>query len=141
MKFSTRGRYALRVMVDLAENNTGEYIRLKDISKRQGITIKYLEQIMPLLTKAGYVSSLRGNAGGYRLSRPAEQYTVGDILRTAEGSLSPISCLEDTPNSCPRCHECTTLPFWEGLQKTINTFADSYTLADLIPAPYYAEGI
>ncbi len=141
MKFSTRGRYALRIMVDLAMNDNGEYIRLKDISKRQDITVKYLEQIMPLLTRAGYVTSLRGNAGGYKLSRKPEEYTAGEILRTAEGSLAPITCLDDHPNVCPRCYECVTLPFWQGMEKVISEYADSFTLADLVPVPFYADGI
>ena len=109
MKISTKGRYALRIMADLAIHDNGKYIRLKEISERQAITLKYLEQIMSLLTKAGYVKSYRGNSGGYMLARKPEEYTVGEILRTTEGSLSPIACLEDTPNRCPRNEECTTL--------------------------------
>lgn len=132
MKISTKGRYALRIMVDLAVHENGEYIRLKDIGKRQGITLKYLEQIMPLLTKAGYVRSFRGNNGGYMLSQKPEKYTVGDILRTTEGSLAPIPCLEDKENQCARNSSCATLPFWEGLWKVINDYVDSVTLADLV---------
>lgn len=131
MRVSTKGRYALRIMVDLAEHNTGEYIRLKDISERQGITLKYLEQIMPMLTRAGYVKSYRGNNGGYMLARKPEAYTAGDILRVTEGSLAPISCIEDTPNLCERCEECTTLPFWEGMWKVILDYANSVKLTDL----------
>ena len=141
MKVSTKGRYALRIMVDLAQNDNGEFIRLKDISDRQNITIKYLEQIMPLLTRAGYVKSYRGNNGGYRLARRPEEYTVGDILRTTEGSLAPLACLEDDPNQCPRCNECTTLPFWAGMWKVINDYVDHVTLEDLVERDYYAEGI
>lgn len=141
MKISTKGRYALRIMIDLALNDNGDYIRLKDISERQEITLKYLEQIMPLLTKAGYVRSYRGNNGGYRLARRPEEYTVGDILRTTEGSLAPIPCLEDQPNRCGRSAECATLPFWEGLWKVINEYADSVTLDSLVPRDYFAEGI
>lgn len=132
MKVSTKGRYALRIMVDLAEHNSGEYIRLKDISERQGITLKYMEQIMPLLTKAGYVRSYRGNNGGYMLAKRPEEYTAGEIIRTVEGSLAPIQCLEDTPNRCKRQDACTTLAFWEGLYKVINEYVDSVTLEDLI---------
>ena len=132
MKISTKGRYALRIMIDLARHDEGSYIRLKDIAERQNITLKYMEQIMPLLTKAGYVRSYRGNNGGYMLARKPEEYTVGDILRTTEGSMAPIACIEDRPNRCPRCEECTTLPFWEGLWKVINEYTDRYTLADLI---------
>lgn len=132
MKISTKGRYALRIMIDLARHDEGSYIRLKDIAERQNITLKYMEQIMPLLTKAGYVRSYRGNNGGYMLARKPEEYTVGDILRTTEGSMAPIVCIEDQPNRCPRCEECTTLPFWEGLWKVINEYTDRYTLADLM---------
>ena len=132
MKVSTKGRYALRIMIDLAMNDNGEYIRLKEIAERQSITLKYMEQIMPLLTKAGYVRSYRGNNGGYMLARSPEEYTVGDILRTTEGSLAPISCIEETPNRCPRKDYCTTLSFWEGMAKVINEYVDGITLADLI---------
>lgn len=132
MKVSTKGRYALRIMIDLALNDNGEYIRLKDISERQDITLKYLEQIMPLLTRAGYVKSYRGNNGGYMLARSPKEYTIGSILRTAEGSLAPIACIEDSPNRCSRCEGCLTLPFWEGLWKVINDYTDSVTLQDLI---------
>ncbi len=131
MKFSTKGRYALRIMVDLALHENGDFIRLKEIAERQGITLKYMEQIMPLLTKAGYVRSYRGNNGGYRLARKPEEYTIGEILRVAEGSLAPIPCLEDQPNRCDRSKECITLPFWEGMWKVISEYADGVTLADL----------
>lgn len=132
MKISTKGRYALRIMIDLAEHNSGAYIRLKDISERQGITLKYMEQIMPMLTKAGYVKSYRGNNGGYLLAKRPEEYVVGDILRTTEGSLVPIPCLADEQNQCERHELCTTLAFWNGLNKVINEYIDSYTLADLL---------
>lgn len=132
MRVSTKGRYALRIMVDLAENNTGEYIRLKDISKRQRITLKYMEQIMPMLTRAGYVRSYRGNNGGYMLAKRPQDYTAGDILRVTEGSLAPIPCIEDVPNQCDRRDECSTVSFWEGMWKAITDYADSVTLADLM---------
>lgn len=132
MRISTKGRYALRIMADLAEHNSGAYIRLKDISERQGITLKYMEQIMPMLTKAGYVKSYRGNNGGYVLAKSAEEYIVGDILRTTEGSLVPIPCLDDARNRCERHEQCTTLAFWSGLNKVINDYIDKFTLADLI---------
>ena len=103
MQISTKGRYALRIMIDLAENANGEYIRLKDISARQGITLKYMEQIMPMLTKAGYVRSYRGNNGGYMLAKKPEEYTAGEILRAAEGSLAPVGCIVDEPNACADC--------------------------------------
>ncbi len=132
MKISTKGRYALRIMIDLAEHNSGEYIRLKDISERQGITLKYMEQIMPLLTKAGYVRSYRGNNGGYMLAKKPSAYTAGEILRTTEGSLAPIPCLEDQPNRCQRQEECSTLLFWEGLKKVIDEYVDGITLEDML---------
>lgn len=132
MKVSTKGRYALRIMIDLAEHENGEYIRLKDISARQGITLKYMEQIMPLLTKAGYVRSYRGNNGGYMLAKAAGEYTAGDIIRTTEGSLAPVACLDDQPNRCDRKEQCATLTFWKGLWDVINEYVDSVTLEDLI---------
>lgn len=135
MRVSTKGRYALRIMADLAMNNNGEYIRLKDISERQSITLKYMEQIMPALTKAGFVKSYRGNNGGYMLARKPEEYTAGEILRSAEGSLAPLACIEDTPNQCPRKDQCVTLSFWEGMWDVINKYVDSVTLADLIAKP------
>lgn len=132
MRISTKGRYALRIMADLAMHNDGEYVRLKDISERQAITLKYLEQIMPALTRAGLVKSLRGNHGGYMLAKKPEEYTAGEILRVAEGSLSPLACIEDTPNRCPRKDACVTLSFWEGMWELINNYVDSVTLKDLI---------
>jgi Rrf2 family protein len=132
MKISTKGRYALRIMLDLAENCEGNCIPLKDISERQGITIKYMEQIMPLLTRTGFVKSFRGNNGGYRLTSAPENYTIGEILRATEGSLSPIACVEDTPNQCKRFEVCKTVAFWEGLRDVINEYVDGMTLADLL---------
>ncbi len=132
MKVSTKGRYALRVMLDLAMHNSGTYTPLKDISERQDITVKYMEQIISLLSKAGYLKSLRGNGGGYKLAKAPEEYTVGEILRTTEGNLAPIACLEDNPNRCQRNNTCLTLPFWTGLNKVINEYVDSLTLADLL---------
>jgi len=131
MKISAKGRYALRMMVDLATNNTGEWISLKDISGRQGISVKYLEQIVTSLTRAGLLRSSRGPMGGYMLAKPAAQYTVGSILRVVEGDLAPVACLEDEVNQCPEKATCPTLPFWEGLNKVINDYLDSKTLQDL----------
>lgn len=132
MKVSTKGRYALRVMLDLAVNNTGEYIPLKDISVRQNISIKYMEQIISLLKKEGFLKSTRGNGGGYRLAKQPQEYTVGDILRAAEGSLAPIACLEDDENQCERSSICPTLNFWMGLDRVVNEYVDSVTLQDLL---------
>ena len=132
MKISTRGRYALRLMVDLAMNNTDEYVTLKSIAARQEISDKYLEQIITALCRAGFVKSTRGVQGGYKLSRPADEYTVGMILRLIEGSLVPVACMEDDPNQCPRCSKCVTLDVWRQLDDAINNVVDNITLADLI---------
>lgn len=132
MKISTKGRYSLRLMLDLAENNKGQYIPLKEISERQGITIKYLEQIVSLLSRAGLISSVRGSSGGYKLSRLPSEYSVGEILRVSEGSLAPVACLDVSPNSCSRYNECKTIHFWEKLDSTINNFVDNVTLEDLL---------
>lgn len=132
MKVSTKGRYALRTMLDLALYDEGRLIPLREISKRQGITIKYLEQVMNLLSKAGYVRSVRGAGGGYRLAKQPSEYTIGDILRVAEGSLAPVSCLEDVINQCPRNMGCMTLKFWEGLAEAIDNYVDGITLEDLM---------
>jgi Rrf2 family protein len=131
MMISTKGRYALRVMIDLAEHNVGEYIPLKDIADRQMISEKYLESIISVLAKAGFLAGLRGKGGGYRLTRPPEAYTVGSILKLTEGSLAPVSCLEQKPNACSRAEECRTLPLWEKLDALIDNFLESYTIADL----------
>lgn len=132
MKISTKGRYALRVMLDLAMHDNGNFIPLKDIAKRQELTVKYLEQIISSLNKAGYLQSLRGNSGGYRLIKKPEQYIVGDILRISEGDLAPIACLKEEKPVCPRSDECITLPFWQGLDKVINEYVDGITLQDII---------
>lgn len=132
MKISTKGRYALRLMLDLALNNTGEYITVKSIAKRQELSEKYLEQIIPALSRAGYLKSIRGAQGGYRLSKDPKEYTVGMILRVIEGSLAPVACLEDNPNQCHRCGECATLEVWEALNDAINNVVDNITLEDLV---------
>ncbi|WP_312493441.1 RrF2 family transcriptional regulator [Anaerosporobacter sp.] len=132
MKISTKGRYALRLMLDLALNNTGEPVRIKDIASRQEISDKYLEQIISVLIKAGYVRSLRGPQGGYKLARDPKEYTVGMILRLTEGSLAPVACLEDEENLCARQDECATLILWEKLYDAIKEVVDGYTLADLV---------
>lgn len=132
MKISTRGRYALRMMLDLAVNNNGEPVRLKDISKRQGISDKYLEQIISILNKAGFVRSIRGPQGGYMLNREPKEYTVGMILRLTEGSLAPVACLDYEPNDCERRNECVTLILWEKLNDAIKSVVDNITLQDLV---------
>lgn len=130
MKISTRGRYALRMMLDLALNNE-EYVTIKSIAKRQDISNKYLEQIITVLSRARFVKSIRGPQGGYMLSRPAKEYTVGMILRLIEGSLVPVACMEDDPNQCQRCNHCATLFVWEQISEAINNVVDNITLEDL----------
>ena len=132
MKVSTRGRYALRLMIDLAEHGPGEVVPLKDISKRQDISTKYLEHIVTLLCKAGFLKSIRGSQGGYMLTKEPNKYTVGAILRVTEGSLSPVTCIEERPNQCERSNNCPTVDFWKGLNKVINDYADKITLTDLV---------
>ena len=130
MKISTKGRYALRVMIDLAVNDKGAYVSLKDISNRQEVSLKYLEQIMAMLNKGGYVKSIRGNNGGYRLAKLPEEYKVGDILRKTEGDLAPIACVNG--EECSKRENCKTFKFWQGLDNVINEYVDSKTLVDLI---------
>lgn len=132
MKISTKGRYALRMMIDLATHGGKEFVALKDIANRQDISKKYLEQIVPLLSKAELLKTNRGYQGGYALSKSPEKYTVGEILRVTEGSLSPVTCLQYEENNCPRKADCITLPVWEGLYKTIMEYLDGITLRDII---------
>lgn len=131
MKVSTKGRYALRTMIDLTVNENGSPIPLKDIATRQNISLKYMEQIISLLIKAKLVKSVRGNNGGYLLAKPSMQYTAGDILRAAEGNMSPIACIEENHSKCQRADYCSVLPFWLGLNKVINGYLDSVTLSEL----------
>lgn len=132
MKISTKGRYALRLMLDLAINNTGEYIKIKSIAERQEISEKYLEQIVSSLSRAGYLKSVRGSQGGYKLSKSPEEYTVGMILRLTEGSLAPVACLEDDENHCSRSDDCITIEVWKRLDDAIKGVVDHITLADLV---------
>ncbi len=133
MKVSTKGRYALRLMVDLGVNGgEDKYVSLKDISKRQNISIKYLEQIVTPLHRAGLVRSVRGAQGGYRLSRTPERYTAGEILQAIEGSFAPIACLESDVNECERYRLCPTVGFWEGMYRVISEYVDSVSLKQLI---------
>lgn len=131
MKISTKGRYALRLMLDLALNNNGVPVRIKDIAARQDISDKYLEQIISGLNKAGYVKSARGPQGGYQLAKDPSRYTVGMILRLTEGSLAPVACLEDEVNDCSRQECCATLELWKQLDTAIRGVVDQVTLADL----------
>lgn len=132
MKISTKGRYATRIMLDLAWNDTGECVKLKDIAARQGISEKYLEQIISILHKGGYVRSVRGAQGGYRLAKDPKDCTVGMILRLTEGSMAPVACLEGGTEECERCDTCETLDVWRELYKAINGVIDGVTIADLM---------
>ena len=132
MLVSTKGRYALRTMVDLAIHGDGEPVKIKDIANRQGISGKYLEQIISILSRAGFVRSIRGNQGGYYLAIPSSDYTVGSILRITEGSLAPVDCLSGDKNPCTRQMDCVTLRLWRELDEAISGVVDKYTLEDLV---------
>lgn len=132
MKISTKGRYALRFLIDLAEHDDEGYVSLKDVSQRQDISKKYLEQIVPMLNRSGLLKTNRGFKGGYRLSKKPREYTVGEILRVTEGSLAPVSCLDSSAEECSRRQSCTTLPLWQGLYDVINNYLDSVTLEDML---------
>ena len=140
MMISTKGRYALRVMIDLAVAPGGEYVALKEIARRQGISEKYLEAIMKKLVEEGLVSGLRGKRGGYRLTREAAAYSAGDILRAAEDSLAPVACLEKDAEQCPRQHRCATLPMWRELGRLIDGYFDGITLEQLVEQAREIEG-
>ena len=132
MMISTKGRYALRVMVDLAEHQTEGYLPLKEIAERQEISEKYLETILKTLVQNRILTGMRGKGGGYRLTRPPERYTVGEILRLTEGRMAPVACLEDNTLACPRASRCRTFPMWQELDKLVNDFFDGITIADLM---------
>lgn len=132
MIVSTRGRYALRVMIDLAEHHSDDRIPLKDISSRQGISQKYMEAIMTLLSKNGFVDAIHGKGGGFKLNRSPDQYKVGEILRLTEGTLAPVACLQENAEDCDRASECRTLPMWAKLNSLVNEYLDSVTIADLM---------
>lgn len=129
---STRGRYALRVMIDLAEHGGGDFVPMKEVAARQEISLKYIERIMPLLTKENLVEGQHGKGGGYRLCRPPEDYSVGEILRATEGGLAPVACLERGAKPCPRAAECRTLPMWKKYYAMTNEFFDGISIADLM---------
>lgn len=131
MLISTKGRYALRVMLELSDHSRDEYVPLSVIAKKQEISEKYLESILVVLSKAGAIDALRGKGGGYRLNRDPKDYTIGGILRLVEGSLAPVTCLDCKPNGCARTVECRTLPLWEKLYALIENYLDGVTLADL----------
>ena len=135
MLISTKGRYALRVMVDLAEHQAAGRIPLKEIADRQGVSEKYLENILATLVRAGLLSGMRGKGGGYRLTRDPDKYTAGEILRLTEGSLAPVSCLEGGNNGCERAGECRTIGMWRELDEMISNYLDDITVADLVAKP------
>ena len=140
MRISTKGRYALRMLVYLAAHQEDGFISLKDIADDQGISKKYLEQIVPMLNKSGILRTNRGNRGGYMLARKPEDCTIGDILRATEGSLAPVACLEYEVNDCPRAESCSTLAIWEGLYKVINEYLDGVTLRDMLDRDAQMQG-
>lgn len=132
MMISSRGRYCLRVMADLAEHQGEGYIPMKDVAARQEISLKYLEKILPVLVKNGIVEGLQGKTGGYRLSRKPEEYTLGEVLRLTEGTLAPVACLDCGATPCGRAAQCKTLPVWTELDRIVNSYLDSVTIADLL---------
>lgn len=132
MKISTKGRYALRMLLDLAEHQNCGFIALKDIAERQNISKKYLEQIIPIFNRSGILKTIRGSQGGYQLAKTPDKYTVGEILRLTEGSLSPISCVEEEPTECKRSGDCAMLPVWQGLYHVINEYLNGITLQDIL---------
>lgn len=132
MRISTKGRYALHLLIDLAQHYGDEYISLKDIADRQGVSLKYMETIASTLNRAGFILSSRGKMGGYRLAKPADKYTVGSVLKLAEGSLAPVSCLYEDGETCEKSHTCYTLPMWQELDRIVDDYLESVTIADLL---------
>lgn len=132
MMISTRGRYALRVLIDLAEHSDNSYVPMKEVAERQEISLKYLERILPVLAKNHLIDGVHGKGGGYKLTRKPEEYPVGEILRLTEGDLAPVSCLECNAEQCHRTGDCRTLPMWSKLHDMINTYLDGVTIADLM---------
>ena len=132
MMISTRGRYALRVMIDLAENCDGSYIPMKAVAERQNISLKYLERILPVLVKNNLIEGIQGKSGGYKLTKQPHEYKVGDVLRLTEGDLAPVACLEQNCEPCAHTAECRTKPLWNGLYSVINEYLDGVTIADLM---------
>lgn len=132
MMISTRGRYALRVLIDLAEHYDGSYIPMKEVASRQKISLKYIERIMPVLTKNSLVDGLHGKGGGYRLNRNPDEYKIGDILRLTEGSLAPVSCLKAEAKPCNHMAQCKTVAMWKGFHEITDSYFNSITIADLM---------
>lgn len=132
MLISTKGRYALRVLLDLAQHRADGYIPMKQVAERQGLSLKYIERIIPVLSKTAFVEGVHGKGGGYRLTKNPEEYRVGDILRLVEGDLAPVSCLECGAEKCERADSCKTLPMWTEFHALVNNYFDGITLADLL---------
>ena len=132
MMISTRGRYALRVMIELAEHSNGEYIPMNEIAKRQNISLKYLEKILPALVKSKLIQGVHGKGGGYRLTKQPQEYRIGEILQLTEGDLAPVACLECNAGTCERAQECKTLPMWKEFYGLVNNYFNGITLADLM---------
>lgn len=132
MMISTKGRYALRVMIDLTQNDGDSFVSLKDVAERQGISMKYLEMIVSLLHKGHMVKSQRGKSGGYKLVKKPSEYSIGSILKLTEGTLAPVGCLEEGADECDRASECITLPLWKKLDDQIDEYLESVTLEDLV---------
>ncbi|MBQ8831853.1 MAG: RrF2 family transcriptional regulator [Oscillospiraceae bacterium] len=132
MMISTRGRYALRVMIDLAERSDNGYIPMKDVAERQKISLKYLERILPVLVKNGLIEGIHGKGGGYKLTREPHEYHVGEILRLTEGDLAPVACLECNSEPCEHTGTCRTRPMWDKLHGLINDYLDSVTIEELM---------
>ena len=140
MKISTKGRYAIRLMIDIAEHEKNGNVSIKDVAKRQEISLKYLEQIVNVLSKAGYLRSRRGSQGGYQMTKAPEEYTVAEILRVTEGGFAPVACLEGEENSCPKRSLCSTIRMWEGLYKVVDDYLSGITIADLLKEKNSASG-
>lgn len=140
MKISTKGRYAIRLMIDIAEHEKSGNVSMKEVAKRQGISLKYLEQIVNVLGKAGYLKSRRGSQGGYQLAKPPEEYTAAQILRVTEGDLAPVACLEGEENTCENRSHCPTIKMWEGLYKVVNDYLSGITIADLVEEKKAKDG-
>ena len=132
MMISTRGRYALRVLIDLAEHRDDVYIPMKEITDRQGISLKYLEQIVPALSKNGFIEGVHGKGGGYRLVKATEDCRIGDVLRLTEGDLAPVACLKRGAKTCERAYACRTYPMWTEFYRIVNNYFDGITLADIM---------
>lgn len=135
MKISTKGRYSFRLMIDLAQHYNEGFIALKDISKRQNISKKYLEQIIPFLNRNNLLNANKGHMGGYQLAKHPSEITVKEILESAEGSLTPVNCMDNSPNLCENCSQCLSLPIYEGLYKVIDEYLSGITLQDVIDQP------